>query len=563
MTVTQVGWRFDEMRNAKSINVAIDTPRCQDFINLLLRSFILTFNKTYCIFKTIMKQNAAEPGFIMPAREWIKSVIERNKKSDNGFALDLEILILKSALYILSILENIVGRNLYIKQTTAENETANIDPAILTLAQNLINDGFLKYYYIQDDFPDEPKAITVSAQFGNLIDKSDSARPEYSSSGVSGVDFASYGKALMRCLGEAVERTCLGFYKKKDLIYASFKELGDTAVNPKIFVNFSPTQLKDEKFLRCRFDENSRFGWTWGESLITGKKILVPAQLVYVPYKYEDKEPLIRRPISTGAAAYTNREEALYRGVCETVERDAFIIHYLNKISPPIIDLENSQDKDLKKIHEEFKRYNLELYVLDVTTDIPIPTFVTLIIDRTGIGPAVSVSNKTDLNNKKAIIGSIEGCLKVRSWTRRELLKKPDLAQIQQNVKNMFSLIDRCLFWTPVKMIKNIEFFTKGKKEPFVASEAPPTSKERLQKALQYFLTNKLEVIAVDLAIPEAKKHGFHAFMVSIPKLQPLYLDEKYPYYGGERLYNVPVKLGYFQSPKTEAKLNQIIQPFA
>ncbi|OHA95606.1 MAG: hypothetical protein A3C70_00620 [Candidatus Zambryskibacteria bacterium RIFCSPHIGHO2_02_FULL_43_14] len=112
-------------------------------------------------------------------------------------------------------------------------------------------------------------------------------------------------------------------------------------------------------------------------------------------------------------------------------------------------------------------------------------------------------------------------------------------------------------------MIKNIEFFTKGKKEPFVASEAPPTSKERLQKALQYFLTNKLEVIAVDLAIPEAKKHGFHAFMVSIPKLQPLYLDEKYPYYGGERLYNVPVKLGYFQSPKTEAKLNQIIQPFA
>lgn len=50
--------------------------------------------------------------------------------------------------------------------------------------------------------------------------------------------------------------------------------------------------------------------------------------------------------------------------------------------------------------------------------------------------------------------------------------------------------------------------------------------------------------------------------MTIIPELQPLYLDERYPYFGSDRLYSVPVKLGYLKNPNNENTLNKFPHPF-
>lgn len=496
---------------------------------------------------------------VFPARVWLELTAAGN---ETNF---LERIILEAVAFLLEYIEEIIGHPFYISASLDEGLQI-LSPAVKNLAADLVKEGFSPLFRIFGNFPDEPKVMVVGGRFGDLIAKSDSGRTSRTAdSGFAGASFESYDKAAMRCLGEAVERTCLGFYKKSGLVFGSFRELGEGAINPREFVNFSEEQLKDKKNSRCRFDDDSKFGWAWGHSLIDGRKVLVPAQLVHVPYKYEMGEPIIRLPISTGAAAYTERDEALYRGVCEVIERDAFMIHYLNSLSPPVIDLAASADDDLRKIDKMFKRYNLELYVLDVATDIPVPTFVSLIIDRTGVGPAVTISNKTDLNSKKALIGSIEACTRIRSATRyiRYMQRYQDLTNAKQHEFNVRSIQERLIFWSPREMAEKINFFTRGKRKSFEATLAPEKSGKRLEKVLEYFRKNNLEVIAADLTIPEAKRLDFFTFMVLIPKLQPLYLDERYRYWGGKRLQEVPVKLGYLKKPKSEAEFNQTPQPFA
>ena len=66
----------------------------------------------------------------------------------------------------------------------------------------------------------------------------------------------------------------------------------------------------------------------------------------------------------------------------------------------------------------------------------------------------------------------------------------------------------------------------------------------------------------MEVTLPEIRNIGFRVVKTIVPKLQPLYLWEQFKYLGGERLYQVPVTLGYFQSRLPEKDLNPTPHPF-
>jgi hypothetical protein len=78
------------------------------------------------------------------------------------------------------------------------------------------------------------------------------------------------------------------------------------------------------------------------------------------------------------------------------------MISYLSKRQLPRVILKD----ELKEIEKYFGRYNLELIILDSSTNLEIPSFICLNIDKTGIGPAVSVGLNADLDPKKGIYGA-------------------------------------------------------------------------------------------------------------------------------------------------------------
>ena len=68
------------------------------------------------------------------------------------------------------------------------------------------------------------------------------------------------------------------------------------------------------------------------------------------------------------------------------------------------------------------------------------------------------------------------------------------------------------------------------------------------------------DVLYKDILVPSLKDLNYSVVKVIIPQMQPVYLDERYPLLGSERLYQVPKILGY--ESKTEEKLNKYPHPF-
>ncbi len=100
-------------------------------------------------------------------------------------------------------------------------------------------------------------------------------------------------------------------------------------------------------------------------------------------------------PISTGAAAGGCLASALVRGIYEVIERDAFMISYLNKLENDKVDLEKIPDARITTLLSILNRYRIEGHIMDITSDLGVPTFVTILVDRTGIGPAIHCGLKT------------------------------------------------------------------------------------------------------------------------------------------------------------------------
>lgn len=414
------------------------------------------------------------------------------------------------------------------------------------------NSAIVKKIFKIASYNDEPKLYIYEAYFK---DKYSNGKSEDALVSASGISF-NKRKALMRVLGETLERYSLGGNNNNKFTYNTLRELRDLnklTIDPETLIAFS-----DKKRYAYNLDKK-KLHWVEGKSLISSEKILVPGQLVYVPYLYQHSESLIRFPLSTGAATGATSNDALYRGICEIVERDAFMISYLNKLPSPQIDLPFLNDKELDNIVNMLKRYKLEPIVIDLTTDLQIPAFAAITIDKTGLGPAVCVGLKAGFDVKESIIGAMEESLMMRSWIRDKFIYNDP--QYKRG-KEIITIEDRAHFWFPVSAIKYLDFWIKNKTFKKLNTKDLRAPKNKLKKALSIFTKKRIDVFYVDIADKEVRKYDFMVVKVIIPQLQPLYLDERYPYLGGNRLYNTPVKMGLLEKPNKENQLNKVPHPF-
>lgn len=370
--------------------------------------------------------------------------------------------------------------------------------------------------------------------------------------------------AAMKSLGEAAERFCLHNHRGKSIL-SSYKKLFRKAIDPLSFVGISADQRDGNPMLMI--NEKSIFEWIPAISLNNSRKVFVPAQLVYVGYKYNPKEPIIRQQISTGAAAASSWTEAVYRGICEVVERDAFMITYLNKLSPPIIDIETIRDKNIQKLLEMLKRYNLIIYVMDITTDIQIPSVMAVAIDKSGVGPAIHVATKTGFNWNENIYGVlcdvIRGRIGFRAISSPVNISEETINSFRKDFSQIRTFIDRSQFWAFPEMINEIEFLFSGKKKKSIPEQNSFNDNEnKLKFAVSALKNANIDIYAIDITTSQIKKDGLFIVKTISPQLQPLYLNERMRHVSGDRIFGVPVKLGYRSKPLLKNELNQLPHPF-
>lgn len=328
--------------------------------------------------------------------------------------------------------------------------------------------------------------------------------------------------AEIKSLGECVERTCLATFKKNDFIKSSYAKLKNKSINPIKFINYDEITKKIEDKSHTEI-----FNWTYVTEYFTNNDILIPAQIIYVPYKA--KEVVLRNPISSGAACAFKKNDAVYRGVCELIERDAFMLTYLNNMPAPKIPLDIIKNKEIKVIIEKFKRYFIEVNLFLLSKEF-IPTILCILVDRSGVGPAVSVGAKTDFDTVKAIRGALLEAQHTRLWIRYQML------QGKKVPKKLKTLEDRGLYWSSLDAIEKISFLLYSKTS--ITSLPRSVKKNKLEKIMNLLNKKGYEVYIKDITIPSVSKHGLCVWKVIIPQLHPLYLFEDLKYLYGDRIGN-------------------------
>lgn len=407
--------------------------------------------------------------------------------------------------------------------------------------------NFIQLIQRELQYYDEPKLWSFSARINGKQIKHDGGEFEAQASGFS---FFSKQEAILKCLMESVERCCnFLFFKSSISCVDTTKHLHSKAINFYLYKKFGNNS-----------DNNVKFRWTTCESLSDDSHLLVPCQSVWFSYPHISKESIVYPAISTGVAAGACLSAAILRGLLEVVERDAFVIYYLQKLPAPRIRLDLIKNIQVKQMVEMIKGYKMEIICFDISTDLEIPVMMSIVLDRTGVGKAVSVGLKSDLNPIKAIIGSMEESFHTRKWIRNEHEKRQTPITINDFSKNS-DMVARGLLWYSVDSINRLDFWLNNKQTKIVKEESKPTSSgDQLQRVIQSLSKCGYTAYWKNLMVLQFKNLNIYVAKSIIPGLQPLYLNERYRLAVSDRMYIVPKKLGFHV--RNESQLNTFPHPF-
>lgn len=359
---------------------------------------------------------------------------------------------------------------------------------------------------------------------------------------------------LSKAIGEFLERYCLMLFHKSDLLRGSYfllRKRGLDVVNPSDFSGFSPTQI--EQYPKRRFDTESFFHWERVRRLSVDTEAFVPAQFIHWNYDVtqEESEPALVEINTNGAGGGFSAEEAILSGLYELIQRDAFLIFWLNSLTPNKIRPESIPDEKFQQILAESKRYGFECHCLDTTLDSGVPSFIVVITDSSGKGPYFSLGGGCEADPAKALRRALEEAWSVYYW-----LKPLPPYELPKNYRPFsdpsLDQEKRLRLAANIKMAQHYHFFLNGKIKDFDEYTWNYPKQFSSKKEELTFPVKLVESLGpgyeVYSYLPKHKileRLGYYSSRVVVPKFIPLYLRETIAPLGALRLRQVPLKFGF------------------
>lgn len=361
-------------------------------------------------------------------------------------------------------------------------------------------------------------------------------------------------QARTSALCEALERYCGTFRREEEVKLASFKELGNAAVNPRDVMLYSDAQYESYEEWNARgarfqtvplpFDEDAQINWSPVWSWTDKKRKWLPTSLEYYGFD-EGPEKFFCWADSNGCAAGGNLEDALLQGALEVVERDSVGIWWMNMLQRPGLDLDSFNDPYIDTLRQYFKTQNREFWVLDLTADTGIPCFAA--INRRLSGPTEDIIMGFGAHLDARIALS-------RAVTEMNQFIPAVLNVGEDGTTNYFFEDPEALHWWKTATLENQPYLRPSKGKARRLEDFKPKTlgsvRENVLKIFGEFEALGLEVLILDQTRPDI---GLPVAKVIVPGMRHFWAR-----YAPGRLYDVPVKMGWLKKPKAEADLNPI-----
>jgi bacteriocin biosynthesis cyclodehydratase domain-containing protein len=136
----------------------------------------------------------------------------------------------------------------------------------------------------------------------------------------------------------------------------------------------APTHDAHDAHAPAPFDQSAEIEWSPVWSLRDQCFKYFPTSILYFSYR----GPAAFAADSNGCAAGNTPAEAIVQGFLELVERDAYAIWWYNRLQRPAVDLGQFDDSYIRDLKNQLADTGRRLWVLDVTSDLGVPTFVAI-----------------------------------------------------------------------------------------------------------------------------------------------------------------------------------------
>lgn len=243
---------------------------------------------------------------------------------------------------------------------------------------------------------------------------------------------------------------------------------------------------------------------------------------------------------TSGCAGYFDKDTAVLKAWLELIERDAFMVHWLNGIAPrkiSIMDDYFDNDEDLKKIKSEIQRYKIELEILDITSDIGIPVVLCIMHDHSN-GSYIGCGASAGFDFKEIFLSAYGEALGTASFT---YTKSPTYTLQEDYEPFKDKTIDRetrMLLYLNPENFKKIEFFLSNPLKTSVDDcvrdcKSLTTTKDKLEHLVKIFKERYIQNPRNDVFVYEFKnkllqKFSYHVVRVMSDGLYPIYLNEHF-----------------------------------
>lgn len=358
-------------------------------------------------------------------------------------------------------------------------------------------------------------------------------------------------------LCEALERYSGAFHGDEIRIRKCFSAFaGDkesVALHPNDVQLFSERQLDDAGRINAEghpynvvpphFDPDRETDWTPVWSLTRGRHLYLPTALLYYGKAIGQRGLTDIVADSNGCAAGNTLEEAILQGFFELVERDAFAVWWYNRLRVPAVDLGSFEDDYLAEAGEYYRGLNRDLWVLDVTSDLGIPSFVAL-------------SRRTDKQAEDIIYGAGAHMDPHVAALRAVCELNQFLNWVQgTGAGGAGYRVDdpQCLWWWRNATLADHPYLAPaGGVAPRDRSDYPVAKttdlREDIERCRALVEAKGMEFLVLDQTRPDI---GLPVARVIVPGMRHYWQR-----FAPGRLFSVPVETGHQERPLTESELN-------
>nr|WP_316526011.1 TOMM precursor leader peptide-binding protein [Kitasatospora sp. K002] len=314
---------------------------------------------------------------------------------------------------------------------------------------------------------------------------------------------------------------------KRTTVVAAFDDLGDQALDPRACGLYSE-EFHRETGVRP-FSPSRPIPWVWGWSLRDDRPLLVPEILAYyhAPGGLENR---FVQESSNGCASGGCLEEAVYFGLMEAVERDAFLLAWYGRLALPELDGRSSTRPQTRAMVDRLEMYGYRARFFDTRITFPIPV-VTAVAERIDGGPGrLCFGAGASLDPEAALWAGLceiaTDAVNLRSRTAREERRLRAMAEDFDQVR---VLHDHPLLYGLPEMARYADFLLEEEREPAPprrlaeGSIAPSDDlREDLRRCVDAVAAAGFDVVVVDQTMPEQRASGLHTASVLVPGLLPI-----------------------------------------